>query len=450
MSRRLPLFLLLPLLAASAPALAEDVALVGGEVHVGDGTVLKKATVLVRGSRIAEVGADVEVPAGARTIDCAGRIVTPGLIDADTSLGLASADRTDGRMGPDARAADAVDRWDARFATALREGVTSLLVTGSAASPSGGAAALVSTAPPPGEVVEERGPLVLNLSTSARAGGLWGAERRAAVRKLLVRARDQRDQLARWRRDLEAYEGKRLAAEPTPEERLLLPPELVERMGRWSPADRTAWRAAAYKSMGRKFEKPSKPAKPPSRPRTDASLDDLVDALGGQERAVLFHAELDADVEAALGIAREFRLRAVVAGGAGLLRHAKRLAGGAVRVVVTHVGDAGHHETGPLARRPDDLVAQLVRAGVRPALGSGGSGGRFLRLLAARRVGMGVDPADALQAITLRAAEAAGVADRLGTVAAGKRADVVVWTGDPFSVASRAAVVLVAGSVVHE
>ena len=67
---------------ALTPAQAQEesegtVALVGGEVRLGDGRVLPRATVLVRGGRIEAVGEDVVVPAGARAIDCAGKIVTP-------------------------------------------------------------------------------------------------------------------------------------------------------------------------------------------------------------------------------------------------------------------------------------------------------------------------------------------------------------------------------------
>ena len=70
---------------------------------------------------------------------------------------------------------------------------------------------------------------------------------------------------------------------------------------------------------------------------------------------------------------------------------------------------------------------------------------RFLRVVAAREFGEGLAEEDAPRAVPLGAARAAGAGDRLGSLTPGKRADVVVWTGDPFSVLSRAEVILVGG-----
>jgi imidazolonepropionase-like amidohydrolase len=77
-------------LLAGTPALAggQDLAVTGGDVHTVSGGVLEGATVLVRDGIIVAVGRDVEVPAGVPTLDATGRVVTPGLFDATTSLGL--------------------------------------------------------------------------------------------------------------------------------------------------------------------------------------------------------------------------------------------------------------------------------------------------------------------------------------------------------------------------
>src|SRR5262245_55215582 len=100
-------------LAASAPGSPPDadvLAIVGGEVHVGDGTVLANATILVRGGRIEAVAAGAAVPDGARRIDAAGAVVTPGFVDADGALPIADAERFGGRANLETRAADAVNR----------------------------------------------------------------------------------------------------------------------------------------------------------------------------------------------------------------------------------------------------------------------------------------------------------------------------------------------------
>ena len=69
-------------------ARAQTVAIVGGTVYPVSGPRIEHGTVLIRDGRIVAVGANVAVPAGATTIDATGKWVTPGLINASTSVGL--------------------------------------------------------------------------------------------------------------------------------------------------------------------------------------------------------------------------------------------------------------------------------------------------------------------------------------------------------------------------
>jgi imidazolonepropionase-like amidohydrolase len=427
-------------------------ALVGGDVHTGTGEVLAGGTVVVLDGRITAVGSDVEVPEGAAVIDCAGKIVTPGLIDADSWLGLDSASLSARVPGAETRAADAFDPWDARVRTAREQGVTALLLGASREQTVGGLAAVVSTSSGDAAPLLADGPVVLNLSTTKVAGGLSGAQRATGIRALLVSVREREGQRDRWKRDLEEYEGERLALAPTKEEELLLPAELLERMRLWTPAARADWRVAVYKGMKREkeYSKPKSPAKPPSAFRDDVNLDTLAELHGEKggraERRAFVRAELSGDVDAALSMAREFRLDAVVAGGAGLLDHAKALARADLPVVVTHAARGSRNPRTPLGRRPEGLAAQRAAAGLRPAIGTGGAGAsRFLRLVVAREIGAGLDPGDALAAVTSRAARAAGVDDVTGSLAVGKRADIVVWDADPFAATSRAEHVFIGG-----
>jgi len=440
--------------SASPVQAQETIALVGGEVRPVDGPDLPSGTVLLEGGKIVAVGAEVEIPAGAVRIDCSGKVVTPGLIDADSSLGLDTADRTGARVTAAFRTSDAVDSWDARIRTARQQGVTAWFVTGSARDPVGGTTAVFHAGAGPGQaapLVESAG-VAVNLTTTDAGGGLWGAGRLASVRATFVSVRNLSEQLDRWRRDLREYEQKRLALEPTDEERLLMPPEVLARMRDWSPSQRASWREAVYKSMQlpKRYSKPKKLASAPRKPRTDASREILLSLLGAEgepgRRAVL-RAELPREIEGALELAKEFRLDAVVLGGSGLLEHATALKRRRIPVVVTQLADAAQRDTGPLSRRTDGLVARLVEAGLEPALGSGDAlgGARFLRLLAAREIGHGLSDVDALRAVTLWAARAAGVDGEIGSLTVGKRADVVIWNGDPFAATSRAELVFVAG-----
>ena len=432
------------------------VALVGGEVRPVDGPALAVGTVLLRAGRIEAVGHDVAIPAGAHRIDCTGCVVTPGLVDADSALPVDWSDRFLGRVTADARIADAVRRDDERLDTARRQGVTAFHVTGNARSSVGGLAAVVANAAPT-EVLLDGSGLAVHRGGADASGGLWGAQRLAEIRMLFVAARDRRDEIDRWRRDLRRFEERRLADEPTKEERLLLPADLLETMRRWTPEQRAAWREGAYKSMGREKEwtKPKTLPKPPTRPGNDAHLDTVIatlDAKSEPGHRVLFRTESATDVAAALALAKEFGLAPVLLVGEGAAASALELARARVAVVITEAADMAQHDDGPLSARAPGLAARLVAAGLHPALGAGGGGGgsRFLRLIAAREIGEGLAPEDALRAVTLWAAESAGVADRIGTLSPGKRADVVVWTGDPFAAATRAKVVVVGGEIVHE
>ena len=80
---------LLALSLAVAPASsAQTIAIVGGTVYPVSSRPIERGTVLVRDGKIAAVGAGVAVPADAQRIDATGKIVTPGLVNAATSLGI--------------------------------------------------------------------------------------------------------------------------------------------------------------------------------------------------------------------------------------------------------------------------------------------------------------------------------------------------------------------------
>ena len=97
---------------------AAPVLLRGGEVHTVSGAVLTKTDVLLKDGKIAQIGAALPAPAGGQVINIAGLRVYPGLISADTTIGLeeigALRQTTDtaevGAINPDARALVAVKR----------------------------------------------------------------------------------------------------------------------------------------------------------------------------------------------------------------------------------------------------------------------------------------------------------------------------------------------------
>lgn len=117
-------------------------AYVGGTVHVGDGSTLRRATVLVKGSKIEAVGRDLEIPKEATSVDCTGKHLSPGFFMFDVT-GV-SAPRS---VGKDEKYADGIDPFNPMIKRALASGITSYLASGGGGSPMGGTSAVVKLLP---------------------------------------------------------------------------------------------------------------------------------------------------------------------------------------------------------------------------------------------------------------------------------------------------------------
>ena len=102
----------------AAPAAIAPVVYTGATVHTGAGAILSDVTVVVAGGKIQAIGKSALAPPGAETLSARGMIITPGLVDALTSVGLVEVDleestRDDHRSGSDLIRAGfrAADGW---------------------------------------------------------------------------------------------------------------------------------------------------------------------------------------------------------------------------------------------------------------------------------------------------------------------------------------------------
>jgi imidazolonepropionase-like amidohydrolase len=82
------ILVLLFLITATASVWAQTVAITNAKIYPVSGPPIAKGTIVIKDGVIAAVGDNVTVPAGAQTIDANGKVVTPGLINSLTAIGI--------------------------------------------------------------------------------------------------------------------------------------------------------------------------------------------------------------------------------------------------------------------------------------------------------------------------------------------------------------------------
>jgi imidazolonepropionase-like amidohydrolase len=381
--------------ADTTPIAAAPIAIVGGRVHTGTGEVIEDATILIEKGLVQKVAKGLAVPAGATTIDAKGRIVTPGFIDTLTSIGIVEISleddtHADDRGGVDPiraafRAADGYNPASSVIGITRSQGITSAGVV-----PIGGLFSGQSAwADLDGTTREEtlgRAELALHVHLDASFDGKQGGTAGA-----LLRAR-------------EAFDD-----------------------GRTFGKNKAAWE----RNQSRRF----------AASRLD--LEAITNALTGKI-PVVFHVEQASDILAAMQLAKEFSLRPIIAGGAEAWKVARQLATAKVPVLLNPIvpGPTSFDRLG--AR--DDNAALLHAAGVTVVITTNDThNARKLRQLAGNAVRAGMPHEAAIGAITRAPAEAFGMAAQYGTLAPGKIANVVVWSGDPLETSSHPTAMIIRG-----
>lgn len=375
----------------------ETVAIVNARVLPVSAPAIERGTVLIRGGRIAAVGADVQIPARTRIIEAAGKIVTPGWIESATQIGIVEiptgAEGSDDQASTDkdlSAAFNVVDSFngDSTVIPVTRvEGITRAVVmpvgTGHAILGQGAMVEL-SGAQVPDALVKAPIAMFANLGEAGAASE--GGSRASAMLRLREALQDALD-FAR---------------------------------------NRAAWNAAQRR--------------PYARGRLD--LEALVPVVRG-ELPLALNVNRASDLLAAMRLADQFHLKLILMGAAEGWRIAPQLAARKVPVVVKPLTDIpGFDALGATLENP----ARLARAGVTLVLSSFDThNARNLRQEAGNAIAYGLDRDAALRAVTLEPARVWGVADRLGSIEVGKQADLVVWSGDPFELTTGAERVFIGG-----
>ena len=416
----------------SLSGFAQSYSITNARIVTVSGAVIEKGTIVIRDGLIESVGANAKSPADAQVFDGTGLTVYPGFFDALTSLGIQTpppAARPQGAGGggaaaaataaasaspsnsnypaglrPELAAAEDLRGGDAQFEANRNAGFTTVLTVGRTGI-FNGQSALIDLA---GESTSNfiiKAPFAVHISFSTIPGQYPGSllGTFSALRQMLLDAQRLQE---------------------------------IQKMY-----------AANPKGM--------------KRPEADKSLEALIPVLNRQ-MPVVFNANREIEIIRALDLAKEFNLKAIIAGGQEAWKVAGRLKAQNVPVLLSlnfpkrtaSVSPDADPETMDLLRFRAETPkgpAKLAQAGVKFAFQSGGMTNiADFVANAGKAVDDGLNKDAAIRAMTLSSAEILGIDDRLGSLEAGKIANLIVVKGDIFAKDKRITHVFVDGKVFEQ
>jgi len=388
-------------------------AIVGGRVVPVEGEPVEGGTVLIRDGKIAAVeGPGFAVPSGVSVVDATGKWVLPGFIDAHAHAGVAeeaegwAGQDTNERTNPNSahvRALDAINPADLGFRDAITGGVLAVNVNPGSANPIGGQTVAIKCW---GRTVDQmvlREPAGLKSALGENPKRVYGERNEipstrlgtaAVIRGAFVAAQN--------------YQAK-LAAASASSEDLSSERAVVERDLKLEALSRVLRREIPWRQ----------------------------------------HCHRADDIATAMRMAREFGYDLVIDHGTEAYLLADQIAAASIPVIIGPLFTS--RSKVELRNRSLANPGRLAAAGVTIAITTDHPVVpiNFLIHQATLAVKEGLDPVTAIRAVTITPARIIGVADRLGSLSAGKDADLVIWSGDPLDVMSRAERAFIEGREVY-
>ncbi len=389
--------------AGSNAPLDAQVVIDGDTVYTMSGPPIKDGRVVIRGGKITAVGKadNVEAPQGFERLHAA--VVTPGLIDAHSTVGLAGILNIDhdqdqlehsSSMQPELRAVDAYNTHEELIGWIRSFGVTT-----------------IHTGHGPGELISGQTLITKTIGNTVEQAVLKPA---VAIAATLGAGALKTENKAPGTR------GKMVA---------MLRTELIK-----------AREYAAQQQQAR--HDPN--VEPPER---NLRLEALAELLNGKLH-LMVTAHRAQDIASALRLAKEFQLKLWLDGAAEAYLLIDEIKAAHVPVLI-HPAMA--RAVGERENLSFETAGKLRRAGIAVAMQSGFEGyvpkTRVVLFEAALAAAHGLGREEALAAMTIDAAKILGIADRVGSLAVGKDGDVALYDGDPLEYTSHCVGVVINGKV---
>ncbi len=362
------------------------------------------------GSRTCQSEADKSCDSSQlKIIDAKGRYVLPGFIDAHCHVGMwedavgfegADGNEMTDPVTPHLRAIDGVYYKDRSFAEALEYGVTTAVTGPGSANVIGGQFAALKTYGNRLEDMILKEPVAMKVAFGENPKTVYGGNKKSPMTRMATAA--------------------------------ILRENLIK--------------ARQYKQ---KLEDYYKDKEKNQKPDFDMKMEALLMVLNG-EIPLKAHAHRADDILTAIRIAKEFNLKITLEHCTeGHLIKDILLEEGIPVVIGPSLSDRSKIE---LRNQSLKTPGILSKAGVKVAIMTDHPviPLKYLGLCAAMAVKEGMPEEDALKAITINAAEIAGISDRVGSIEAGKDADIVIFSGHPFEFRSKVDMTIINGSVVYE
>ena len=363
---------------------------------------LKDGVILIEDGRIKAIGADLEIPEEAEVYDYGEKTILPGLIDAHTHLGIGEEGiGWEGRdynemtspVTPELRAIDAINPADLGLEDARKSGITSVMVAPGSANVIGGECLAMKTN---GKYVDDmiiKNPVGIKAAFGENPKRVYGEQKKSPSTRMAVAA-----ELRKALMETEDY--------------------IKNKANKENDEDNSFKR--------------------------DIQLESLARVING-EMPLKTHAHRADDIMTALRIADEFAIDLTIEHCTEGHKIAERLAEAGVPAIVGP--SLTTRSKVEVKDRDFKTAAVLAEAGVKVALMSDHPVIPVdnLMVYAALAVKAGLDRSEAYKSVTINPAEILGINDRVGSLEAGKDADLVVYAGDPLDIAANVEAVYISG-----